>query len=43
LLHFVTNSPWEADALWTRLRIVVPPREALTPPNTAKASTGACG
>jgi SRSO17 transposase len=29
LQHFVTDSPWEADALWTRLRAVVPTREGL--------------
>ena len=29
LQHFVTHSPWEANALWTRLRAVVPPREGL--------------
>ena len=29
LQHFVTHSPWEADALWTRLRAVVPIREGL--------------
>lgn len=29
LQHFVTHSPWDADALWTRLRAVVPMREGL--------------
>jgi len=29
LQHFVTDSPWEADALWARLRAVGPPREGL--------------
>jgi SRSO17 transposase len=29
LQHFVTHSPWEADALWTRLRAVGPPREGV--------------
>jgi len=27
--HFVTHSPWEADALWARLRAVGPPREGV--------------
>jgi SRSO17 transposase len=29
LQHFVTDSPWEADALWARLRAVGPPRTGL--------------
>jgi SRSO17 transposase len=29
LQHFVTPFPWEADALWRRLRTVVPMRESL--------------
>jgi SRSO17 transposase len=29
LQHFVTDSPWEADALWARLRAVGPPRAGL--------------
>ena len=29
LQHFVTHAPWEADALWARLRTVVPVREGL--------------
>jgi SRSO17 transposase len=29
LQHFVTDSPWEADRLWRRLRAVVPLREGL--------------
>ena len=29
LQHFITDSPWEADALWTRLRAVVPVRAGI--------------
>ena len=29
LQHFVTDSPWEAEALWARLRAVVPVRAGL--------------
>ena len=29
LQHFVTHSPWDAEALWARLRAVVPVRQGL--------------
>ncbi len=29
LQHFVTHSPWDAEALWARLRAVVPPRQGI--------------
>ena len=29
--HFITHAPWEADAVWTRLREVVPDRRGVLP------------
>ena len=27
--HFITDAPWRADAVWRRLRAVLPEREGL--------------
>ena len=29
LQHFITDSPWEAEPLWTRLRALVPVRRGI--------------